>query len=88
MNKEALKLVLEALKVSEHFVEEYAASKYYYAHVVAIAAAEEALAQAQRTWVGLTYEEKYALADDVAWRGVPVFEAICEAEAKLKEKNT
>jgi hypothetical protein len=41
----------------------------------------------QRTWVGLTDEKKYALADDVARRGVPVFEAICEAEAKLKEKN-
>jgi hypothetical protein len=42
----------------------------------------------QRTWVELTNTERYALADDVARRGVPVFEAICEAEAKLKEKNT
>lgn len=41
----------------------------------------------QRTWVGLTDEEKYALSDDVSQRGVPVFEAICEAESKLKEKN-
>ena len=41
----------------------------------------------QRTWVGLTDTEKYALADDVARRGVPVFEAICEAEAKLRKKN-
>ena len=47
----------------------------------------------QRTWVnattwrGLTDTEKYALSNDVAQRGVPVFEAICEAEAKLKEKN-
>jgi len=43
---------------------------------------------ADRTFVGLANTEKYALADDVARRGVPVFEAICEAEAKLKEKNT
>ena len=41
-----------------------------------------------REWVGLTETEKYTLADDVARRGVPVFEAICEAEAKLREKNT
>ena len=41
-----------------------------------------------REWVGLTDTEKYALADDVARRGVPIFEAICEAEAKLREKNT
>ena len=40
-----------------------------------------------REWVGLTDTEKYALADDVARRGVPIFEAICEAEAKLREKN-
>ena len=41
--RKVMELALKALKVAEHFVEEYAASKYYYAHVVAIAAAEEAL---------------------------------------------
>ena len=40
-----------------------------------------------REWVGLTETEKYTLADDVARRGVPVFDAISEAEAKLREKN-
>jgi hypothetical protein len=41
--KEALKLALEALEVAEHFVEEYAASKYYFAHVAVITAIKEAL---------------------------------------------
>jgi hypothetical protein len=43
MSKEAMKLALEALNVAEHFVEEYAASKYYFAHIAAKTALEEAL---------------------------------------------
>lgn len=40
---EALKLALDALEVAEHFLEEYAASKYYFAHIAAITAIKEAL---------------------------------------------
>jgi hypothetical protein len=45
MSKETLKLALEALNVAEHFVEEYAASKYYFAHIAAKTALKEALAK-------------------------------------------
>ena len=43
-----MKLALEALNVAEHFVEEYAASKYYFAHIAAKAALEEALAKQEQ----------------------------------------
>ena len=42
----------------------------------------------QRQWIGLTNEEKEGFALDIAARCVPTFEAICEAEARLKERNT
>ena len=43
-----MKLALEALNVAEHFVEEYAASKYYFAHIAAKAALKEALAKQEQ----------------------------------------
>ncbi len=45
MSKEAMTLALDALNVAEHFVEEYAALKYYFAHIEAKAVLEEALAK-------------------------------------------
>ncbi len=48
MSKKAMKLALEALNVAEHFVEEYAASKYYFAHISAKTALEEALAKQEQ----------------------------------------
>ena len=64
MSKEAMKLALEALNVAEHFVEEYAASKYYFAHIAAKAAIEEALAKQEQG-------ETVALPITLPWDGKP-----------------
>ena len=50
----------------------------------AITAIKEALAQPQRTWVGLTYEEKH----EIRYSHMTSAEFIEFIEAKLKDKNT
>lgn len=83
--RSAMKLALEALNVAEHFVEEYAASKYYFAHIVAKTSLEEALAlkQEQRNvseqlgepfgW----YDMEHGEIRDVEWtRQKPIYEGV------------
>ena len=42
----------------------------------------------QRTWVGLTLDERIELAQDVDWAAGAYCEYAEKIEAKLKEKNT
>ena len=42
----------------------------------------------QRTWVGLTLDERLELAQDVDWAAGAYCEYAEKIEAKLKEKNT
>ena len=42
----------------------------------------------QRTWVGLTFDERLELAEDVDWPAGAYCEYAEKIEAKLKEKNT
>lgn len=44
--------------------------------------------KAQRTWVGLTLDERLALAQDVDWAAGAYCEYAEKVEAKLKERNT
>jgi hypothetical protein len=44
-------------------------------------------ALAQRTWVGLTFDERLELADDVDWPAGAYCEYAEKIEIKLKEKN-
>ena len=71
---EALKLALETL--------EYAGPSWIDARQPAITAIKEALAQ--RTWVGLTDEDRLEFAKaQYSWEDL-----LIAAEAKLKQKNT
>ena len=74
-DKEAMKLALDALETL--MIERGSI------YEKAIAALKERLAQpAQRTWVGLTDEEK-------GFCAAPTYvETVARIEAKLKEKNT
>jgi len=86
MSKEAMKLALEALNVAEHFIEEYAASKYYFAHIAAKTSLEEALTKQEHgepvAWIskgGLTelihsaYTEVYAEQDAECLNTIPLY---------------
>ena len=74
---EALRMALEAL--------EYPGPSWIEARQPAITAIREVLAQPEqeRTWQGLTDEEKNA----ITW-GNDIYKILELAEAKLKEKNT
>ena len=91
MSKEAIQKGIDALRgvitwdIMRNHLVPYRVRDPIHEAIEALAALAEQ--PAQRTWVSLTDAERYALADDVAQRGVPVFEAICEAEAKLKDRN-
>ena len=78
---EALKLALEALKQIDEAMP-FPVAK------LAQASIKEALAQPehepQRTWVGLTYEEKH----EIRYSHMTSAEFIEFIEAKLKDKNT
>ena len=79
MTQEALKLALECAERCEEI-------DGMYSWIATITAIKEALAQPQRTWVGLTDEDICMFSmwlDDKS--DVAIFTAI---EAKLKEKNT
>jgi hypothetical protein len=84
MSKEAMKLALEALEGIHTGNMTPMAEEYWNK---AITALREALAEqpAQRTWVGLTDEERDALIKQFNGLAVSFYKAI---EAKLKEKNT
>ena len=83
---EALKLALstldevrqETFRLSRDGQKLYAEEKVW-STIISI---KEALAQPQRTWVGLTDEEREEIALEV-----PI-DAVLITEAKLKEKNT
>ena len=75
--REALNLALDALKTL--MIERGSI------YDKAITAIKEALAQ--RTWVGLTFDERLELADDVDWPAGAYCEYAEKIEAKLKEKN-
>ena len=79
--RQALKLALEWIKKQP---EETPESKYDVdTRYVVIREIEAALAQ-QRTWVGLTDEDRYKFAAaQYGWEDL-----LIAAEAKLKEKNT
>jgi len=92
---EALKLAIEALERSvatcfNQYAHQQVMSQPDHFINTAITAIKEALAQPQRTWVGLTDEEI-----DAIYTGVRAVhhdvdsDVLCRAiEAKLKEKNT
>ena len=79
---EALKLALEALDIVKiHYTQNRHVNE-------AITAIKEALAQPERTWVGLTPQERDEINEQV-YGAVPHHVAFHAAiEAKLKEKNT
>ena len=86
MEREALKLALEALEEAHYKVEhkQDAAKREQ-----AITAIKAALAQPpQREWVGLTPENILALFDEHNLYGSKLVEFARAVEAKLKEKNT
>ena len=74
---EALKLALEALKQIDEAMP-FPVAK------LAQASIKEALAQPQRTWVGLTAKEKH----EFRYSHMTTADFIDAIEAKLKEKNT
>ena len=74
---EALKLALEALKQIDEAMP-FPVAK------LAQASIKEALAQPQRTWVGLTAKEKH----EFRYSHMTTADFIEDIEAKLKEKNT
>ena len=74
---EALKMALEALKQIDEAMP-FPVAK------LAQASIKEALAQPQRTWVGLTAKEKH----EFRYSHMTTADFIDAIEAKLKEKNT
>jgi hypothetical protein len=58
-HKEALTLALEALENATHFIEEYAANKYIFAHHETITAIKEALAQPEQEPVACIRRNKH-----------------------------
>ena len=74
---EALKMALEALKQIDEAMP-FPVAK------LAQASIKEALAQPQRTWVGLTAKEKH----EIRYSHMTSAEFIEFIEAKLKDKNT
>jgi len=90
MSKEAMKLALAALGLVEGDIEWQERSMTRKVVLKAIDALQKALTEqpAQRTWVGLTDDERVSVLFDVDGR-VLDYENYAEAiEAKLKEKNT
>ena len=75
--QEALKMALEALKQIDEAMP-FPVAK------LAQASIKEALAQPQRTWVGLTAKEKH----EFRYSHMTTADFIDAIEAKLKEKNT
>jgi hypothetical protein len=79
---EALKLALEALEW------DYVGDKHQRKQEEAITAIKEALAQPQRTWVGLTNNDLQPIAEEYRILfGSWVHDFARAIEAKLKEKN-
>ena len=95
MEREALKLALEAMRFALHVgFDESSESqikkgfKAYQQHEAAIASIKETLAQpAQRTWVGLTRKQFAEILCDDRLQGRPEL-MILQTQAMLKEKNT
>ena len=87
----ALKLALEALEVANSCVDGYyiPKGKTHLPEVEeAIIAIKEALAQPQRTWVGLTDEERSNIYNQTDWNINYGWEYEQAIEAKLRSKNT
>jgi hypothetical protein len=87
---EALKLALEAMEYADACLKKQLTMKYKHEYaqdllLEAGTAIKEALAQ--RTWVGLTLDERIELAQDVDWAIGAYCEYAEKIEAKLKEKN-
>jgi hypothetical protein len=103
MTREALKLALEALeheadkgnddayKVERDAIKEALAQpeqgQFALKHRIAELEGAVIGLQAQRTWVGLTLDERIELAKDVDWPVGAYCEYAEKIEAKLKEKN-
>ena len=83
--REALKLALKALEIGLLLIEDFGSTEQLNAQHKAITAIYEALAQ--RTWVGLTLDERIELAQDVDWAIGAYCEYAEKIEAKLKAKN-
>ena len=89
MSRQALELALEALEESQQILDEYATEFIFtrQKNNDAIATIKEALAQPQRTWVGLTDEERKDIELGIEVFAMSVEDILKETEAKLKEKN-
>ena len=84
MTKELLKRALEALEADELDMVDDGSGNMVFRKEQAITAIKEALAQPQRTWVGLTAKEKH----EFRYSHMTTADFIDAIEAKLKDKNT